>query len=265
MTSLLTNASAMTALQTLTKTNNNLATTQNRIATGERVSQASDNAAYWSISVGMKNQSNLQSVVKDSIGFGKAILDAAYTGLDEAIKLTSEIHSRYLAREQDGVDTAAIDAEIAELKTAIEEIAQAADFEGQNLLATGGANVTVVTGYIKGDGTAGSTETKTLTLNAYDLEAETANMTDADTTEASLVAMREAASELGAMKTRLDAQLSFTSKLMDALDRGVGQLVDADMNAESARLSALQVQQQLGIQALSIANSNSQNILSLFR
>ena len=265
MSSILTNASAMTALQTLQQTNKNLSTTQNRIATGARVSEASDNAAYWSISVGMKNQSNLQSVVKDSMGFGKAILDAAYTGLDEAIKLTSEIHARYLAREQDGVDTDAIDAEIAELKTAIEEIAQAADFEGQNLLASAGASVTVVTGYIKGDGTAGSTETKTLTLNAYDLEAETGNMTDADTTEASLVAMREAASELGAMKIRLDAQLSFTTKLQNALDRGIGQLVDADMNAESARLSALQVQQQLGIQALSIANSSSQNILQLFR
>ena len=265
MTSLLTNASAMTALQTLNNTNQNLATTQNRIATGARVNEASDNAAYWSISVGMKNKSNLQSGDKDSMGFGKAILDAAYTGLDEAIKLTSEIHSRYLARAQDGVDTAAIDAEIAELKTAIQEIATAADFEGQNLLATAGADVTVVTGYIKGDGTAGSSETKTLTLTAYDLEAETANMTDADTTEASLVAMREAASDLGAKKIRLDAQLSFTSKLKDALDRGVGQLVDADMNAESARLSALQVQQQLGIQALSIANSSSQNILALFR
>ena len=268
MTSLLTNASAMTALQTLTSTNKNLATTQNRIATGERVSEASDNAAYWSISVGMKNQSNLQSVVKDSIGFGKAILDAAYTGLEEAIKLTTEIHARYLAREQDGVDTDAIDAEIAELKTAIEEIALAADFEGKNLLAAagnGGGNVTVVTGYIKGDGTATSTEVKTATLTAFDLEAASAGMTDADTTEVQLYAMREAASSLGAMKTRLDAQLSFTSKLQDALDRGVGQLVDADMNAESARLSALQVQQQLGIQALSIANSNSQNILSLFR
>src|SRR5690606_18971926 len=138
--------------------------------TGARVNEASDNAAYWSISVGMKNQSNLQSVVKDSIGFGKAILDAAYTGLDEAIELTKEIHSRYLAREQDGVDTDAIDAEIEELKTAIQEIALSADFEGQNLLASDGASVTVVTGYIKGkDG--GDAEVKTLTLEAYDLEA----------------------------------------------------------------------------------------------
>ena len=262
MASLLTNASAMTALQTLSQTNKNLATTQNRIATGARVNEASDNAAYWSISVGMKNQSNLQSVVKDSIGFGKAILDAAYTGLDEAIKLTMEIHQRYLAKEQDGTDADAIDAEIDELKTAIEEIAIAADFEGQNLLATAGGDVTVVTGYIK-DG--GATAVKTATLTAYGLQAAAATMTNTATTETALTAMREAASNLGAMKIRLDAQLSFTSKLQDALDRGVGQLVDADMNAESARLSALQVQQQLGIQALSIANSSSQNILSLFR
>src|SRR5690606_35289922 len=165
-------------------------------ATGARVNEASDNAAYWSISVGMKNQSNLQSVVKDSIGFGKAILDAAYTGLDEAIKLTSEIHSRYLAKEQDGTDAAAIDAEIAELKTAIDEIALAADFEGKNLLAgtaTGYGDVTVVTGYIKGDGTAGTSEVKTATLEAFDLETASAAMTDADTTEAQLYAMREAA------------------------------------------------------------------------
>jgi flagellin len=77
--------------------------------------------------------------------------------------------------------------------------------------------------------------------------------------------MTEAASTLGASKKRIDMQAEFTSKLSDAIERGVGALVDADMNAESARLSALQTQQQLGIQALSIANSNSQNILSLFR
>jgi flagellin len=268
MASLLTNAAAMTALQTLSLTNKKLGVTQNRIATGERVSEASDNAAYWSISVGMKNQSNLLGVVKDSIGFGSAILDAAYTGIHEAIELTKEIHQRYLAREQDGVDTAAIDNEIAELKLAIEEIAQAANFEGQNLLASaanGGGDVTIVTGYIKGDGTAGTTQVLTLTLDHFDLEAETAAMTDADTTEMTLYALREAASELGAKKIRLETQLAFTSKLIDAIDRGVGQLVDADMNAESAKLSALQVQQQLGIQALSIANSNSQNILALFR
>ncbi|MBI0011496.1 flagellin, partial [Bartonella sp. M0176] len=70
---------------------------------------------------------------------------------------------------------------------------------------------------------------------------------------------------LGAAKAQVTGQIDYVSKLMDAVDKGVGSLVDADMNAESARLASLQVQQQLGIQALSIANQNSQNILSLFR
>ena len=263
MASLLTNASAMTALQTLSLTNKNLGVTQNRIATGARVNEASDNAAYWSISVGMKNQSNVLSTVKDALGFGMAILDAAYTGLNEAIELTKQIHAKQVALESDGVDADALNAEITELQNQIEAIALAADFEGQNLLATAGADVTVVSGYIK-DGAAGD-RVQTLTLVAYDLEGATGAMGDAEETEDTLVEMREAASALGAMKMRIESQMRFTSSLIDAIDRGVGQLVDADMNKESARLSALQVQQQLGIQALSIANSNTQSILALFR
>ena len=85
------------------------------------------------------------------------------------------------------------------------------------------------------------------------------------TVQGAINSMTTSASDLGAAKKRIDLQKDFVSALMDAIDRGVGQLVDADMNAESTRLSALQVQQQLGIQALSIANSNGQNILSLFR
>jgi flagellin len=77
--------------------------------------------------------------------------------------------------------------------------------------------------------------------------------------------MTTAASNLGAIKQRTNLQSEFVSALMTAIDRGVGALVDADMNEESTRLQALQVQQQLGIQALSIANQNSQSILALFR
>lgn len=83
--------------------------------------------------------------------------------------------------------------------------------------------------------------------------------------DAALTEMTTAATNLGSTKKRIDIQKSFVGSLMDALDRGISTLVDADMNAESTRLQALQVQQQLGIQALSIANSSSQNILALFR
>jgi flagellin len=259
MSSILTNTSAMTALQTLQQTNKNLAMTQNRIATGERVSTASDNAAYWSIATGMKAQGSALSAVKDSLGFGAAVVDTAVTGLEEGIKLAEQIMQKYVAREQGGVDTAAIDAEIVELKAQMVSIATSSDFEGQNLIATSGAAVSVVSSYTAAGGVT------SITVAAYDLEAESATMTDAATSQTALDAMRGAAATMGASKARIDSQLAFTGKLIDAIDRGVGVLVDADMNAESARLSALQTQQQLGIQALSIANQNSQSILSLFR
>jgi flagellin len=258
MASLLTNASAMTALQTLTQTNKNLATTQNRIATGQAVSTASDNAAYWSIATGMRAQNSINQSVKDSLGFGSAVVDVAYTGLEESIKLGEKIVSKLASMGQDGIDDATVQKEVDALTAQIVQIATSADFEGQNLLSTAGTALTVVAGYVKDSGTL-----DTITVAKYDLEA--ADFTDLATAETTLKAMRDAAADLGASKIRVDSQLSFTSKLMDAVDRGVGALVDADMNAESARLSALQTQQQLGIQALSIANSSSQSILSLFR
>ncbi|MCO5162611.1 MAG: flagellin [Mesorhizobium sp.] len=102
----------------------------------------------------------------------------------------------------------------------------------------------------------------TLTVEGFN-DAQLGQMLTA--VETALAEMTDAATTLGATKSRIDLQKEFTSSLMDSIDRGVGQLVDADMTEESSRLSALQTQQQLGIQALSIANSNSQNILSLFR
>ncbi|PLP56965.1 flagellin [Mesorhizobium loti] len=259
MSSLLTNAAAMTALQTLQTTGKNLETTQNRIATGQRVSTASDNAAYWSIATGMRSQTGALGAVQDALGLGAAVLDTASSALDKAIDTTKTILAKYVARATPGTNTAAIDAEITQLKAQVVSYAQNADFQGVNMLKTGGSSAAVVTGYQKG---AAPT---TMTVAAYDLEAAAATVTDTLTAETALDAMKTAAATIGAAKTRVDAQKDFTSKLIDSIDRGIGQLVDADMNKESARLSALQVQQQLGVQALSIANSSSQQILSLFR
>lgn len=83
--------------------------------------------------------------------------------------------------------------------------------------------------------------------------------------DAAIASMTTAAADMGATKGRVDMQQDFVSNLMDAIDRGIGTLVDADMTKESTRLSALQTQQQLGTQALSIANGSAQSILSLFR
>ena len=121
------------------------------------------------------------------------------------------------------------------------------------------------------DSNDGATPPVTYTASVATLDLTAAHVTDADVdamitgVEAALQTMTDAASNLGSAKKRVSLQSDFVGNLMDAIDRGVGQLVDADMNTESTRLQALQVQQQLGIQALSIANGNAQSILSLFR
>ena len=124
------------------------------------------------------------------------------------------------------------------------------------------------TGAIVGSG-GGSSTFSVLTL---DISALTDSSADLTTLESYIVGVdtafgevTDAAAGLGAVKARIDIQKSFVTNLMDAIDRGIGQLIDADMNEESTRLQALQVQAQLGVQALSIANQSSQNILSLFR
>ena len=291
MSSLLTNASAMTALQTLQSTNKNLATTQNRIATGERVSTAQDNAAYWSIATTMRSDNKALSSVQDALGLGAGRLDTAYTAMDAAIKVVDEIKQKVVsAFGASDEDKGKIQTEIGQYIEQLKGIATSANYAGSNLLATDddATELSIVSSYNRAsDGTV-SVGTITVDLEAITLMSEdgqtatallgdvldidveaadddTALQTILDDLETVLSSMATAAATLGSAKTRVDLQQDFASKLADAIDRGVGQLVDADMNAESARLSALQTQQQLGVQALSIANQNSQNILSLFR
>ncbi|WP_159589135.1 flagellin [Chelativorans xinjiangense] len=303
MSSLLTNASAMTALQTLTNINKDLATTQNRISTGLRVNEASDNAAYWSIATTMRSDNKANSVVQDALGLAAGKVDTAYTAMDSAKDVVDQIKEKVLlAKTSSTEDRTKIQSEITALQAQLTETA-AASYAGSSLLTTDPAGATsfsvissysrdaagaVTTGQISvalGDirlidsvGDTGILDTTFTTTGAgaatasvLTLDVTAANLDDTDFNdmltgiEAALSDVSTGAASLGAAKSRIDLQTSFTSALMDAIDRGVGQLVDADMNEESTRLAALQTQQQLGIQALSIANSNAQSILSLFR
>jgi flagellin len=117
--------------------------------------------------------------------------------------------------------------------------------------------------------TNGNTAYSVTSLNISGLTTSAADTQDLEQmirwVDDALSQMTTAAANLGAMKNRIDSQTSFVKSLMEAITRGVGSLVDADMSEESTKLQALQVQQQLGVQSLSIANQNSQTILSLFR
>ncbi|MGE0500363.1 MAG: flagellin [Rhizobiaceae bacterium] len=288
MASIMTNASALTALQSLKSTNKQLETTQARISTGYRVATASDNAAYWSIATTMRSDNKALSAVQDALGLGAGKVDTAYTAMNTAIETIDKIKAKLIAARGASDDNQAkIQAEISVLQGQLVSTAIGANYAGSNILAADAADpLEIVSSYNRAsDGTTTVTvisiDTTNIILTAADgsaggvlddVMAIDVNAADSatldgftDDIEVALAAMANAAADLGAAKTRVDLQKDFVSNLMDSIDRGVGQLVDADMNKESTRLQALQVQQQLGIQALSIANSNAQSILALFQ
>ena len=311
MSSINTNVAAMTALQTLTQTNKSLTETQNRISTGYRVADASDNAAYWSIATTMRSDNSALSTVQDALGLGAATVDVAYTGINSAIKVVDQIKSKLVAARQPGIDRAKVQSEITELQSQLRGVANSASFSGENWLsvnsgaATYNATKTIVASFSRtggavsigtisidvggtklfdADDQSGILDTTSTTTNGG-VAFSVAGLTDAvdisglidsnndladleqiiSVVDGTISSMTNSATSLGAAKARIGIQQDFVKGLMNAIDRGVGQLVDADMNEESTKLQALQVKQQLGVQALSIANSSSQTILSLFR
>ncbi|WP_137933493.1 flagellin N-terminal helical domain-containing protein [Mesorhizobium comanense] len=329
MASIMTNSAALTALQSLNATQNNLSTTQARISTGYRVSQASDNAAYWSIATTMRSDNQAMSTVSDSLGLGASKVDTAYTGMNSAIDTINQIKQKLTASYgQTDASKEKTQVEIAALQKQLKGYADSATFSGTNMLsvnsgtAATAADVKIVSAFNRDSSGAASISTIDVNVESTKLyeagsaagkgildaarlgsdgsvtataaaPAAGAAVAAGDTysvaslkifdtatskafsdaqiaqqmtvVDAALKDMTNAASTLGAAKSSIDLQKTFTQNLMDSIDRGVGQLVDADMNKESTRLQALQVQQQLGVQALSIANGSSQSILSLFR
>ena len=140
MSSLLTNTSAMTALQTLRTVNSNLATTQNRISTGLRVSTASDNAAYWSIATTMRSDNMALSAVQDALGLGAATIDTMYTGLNSTVDVVSQIKAKLVAARTPGVDRGKIQSEITELQKQLKNTADSAVFNGENWISVDSAS-----------------------------------------------------------------------------------------------------------------------------
>ena len=299
--SLLTNSAAMTALQTLRSVSSQLATTQNRISTGQRVATASDNAAYWSIATSMRADNAALSAVSDLLGLSAATVDTEYTALtavvgDKTGGLT-KLQALLVEAKTAGIDRTKIQADITQIQQQMKGTADAATFNGVNWLSTTAAtpatfNLVSSFSRVGGTPTIGSitltianyslytaTQTGILdkvsgpasvdTINISALTDSTADQTTLDgyitQVTTAINSVSSAAADLGAVKNRISTNTEFVKTLMDSVDRGVGQLVDADMNAESTRLQALQTQQQLGVQALSIANQNSQSILSLFK
>ncbi len=414
MASIMTNTSAMTALQTLRRVTGDLETTQDRISTGLKVNNAKDNAAYWSIATTMKADVAGFKAVKESLELGSGTTNTASVASKNIVENLQTLKARVIAGQTNGVDKTLIQNDVDQLVKLIKGAAADASFNGDNLLKVSYSNdgtakdknVSILASLSRSDNTVDPSYIEfqrqdmrvesivgkatieqqvdstndlkasvgiklgadgdtfidgqnlglgnlTLTVTkedgskvdvSVDLSAETYD-TDLATTQGNIetavnaalttagadfqvafngdtleftdqdvnadgnftaqisglwVGSKESdafggladltqidvvnnskkslevinslldsaigkASVIGSIENRVSVQNDFVSKLTDSMNKGIGALVDADMNEESSRLQALQVQQQLAIQALSIANQGPQNILSLFR
>lgn len=409
MSSILTNTSAMVALQTMKGINANMNKVQAEISTGKSVGSAKDNAAVWAISKVMESDVKGFKGISDSLALGSSTISVARQASETVTDLLTEMKGKIVAAQEDNVDRVKIQSDIDKLVDQINTVVGSAQFNGLNLVNGSNSSVDILAsldrsstgvtassitvdaqdlstgGYVANDVFSGSTggtistdaDTFVLTLDqgggtddftiadgtnnwvagdrisirigsreasytvtANDIDSGNASLAstvpdmiavglknsidsmgidgltvnydsanpgqlafvndgtvdlsvsgqyrnagsgglgaldtiDVSTASAAELALGsiesmlqtsiDAAAEFGSVQTRIDIQADFVGKLSDALTSGIGTLVDADMEEASARLQALQVQQQLGIQALTIANQQPQNLLSLFR
>ncbi|WP_417451258.1 flagellin [Kordiimonas sp.] len=269
-----TNASAFLALQNLHKTNKDLARVQTRINTGLKVSSAKDDAATYAIAQTLRGDVAGLGAVSNSLKRAGSSLDVAIAAAEAVSDLLIEMKEKAVAAKDSGLDTASrqsLSRDFAQLRDQITSIIENAEFNGVNAVKANGRDISAIT-----DPTA----SKTLNIAAQDLSLGGANVAISagqtidtvafaslavDQLTAAIDNVNASLSTLGAGAKRLEIQQSFVAKLSGTIEVGIGNLVDADLAKEAANLQALQVKQQLGLQALSIANQSPSSILSLFR
>lgn len=274
-TSVNTNASAMVALQNLNKTNMDLSTIQNRISTGLEVAGAKDDGGIYAIAQRMRSQVSGYSAVQQSLDRGMATVDVALAAGEAISDLLIEMKEKALAASDTSLDTAsrsALNEDYKALRDQLSTIVSNAEFNGTNLIDGSSTNGFIALANQDGSNTITvSTENMSLSGSIVTITSSSSfgTATQASTVagqlETSLDNVNQALARLGTKSKSLEIHDSFVTKLSDALETGIGNLVDADLAKESARLQAMQVKQQLGIQALGIANSAPQSILSYFQ
>jgi flagellin len=272
MSSILTNTSSMVALQTLKGINKGMAKVQDEISTGLKVSTAKDNSSSWSIASTMNSDVASYRKLGESLTSASALVGVARTAAEQVGELVKEIQTKVVQAQNPDADVAKLTAQVTALAATITSIAGSAQYNGINLVNTGSTAETITVSVTRS--AAGAVGSQTFSTGVADLAAVATAITGIadisaaaalDTVDTQLDAVNTAAATFGAAQARIEAQNSFLGKQADALKNGVGAMIDADMEEASARLAALQTQQQLGIQALTIANQAPQSILALFR
>jgi flagellin len=274
MNSINTNVGAMIALQNLSATNSELAEVQIRISTGKKINGAKDNPANWAIAQTMRGRVMALDAVKDSLDRGKSVIDVAMSAGEEVSDLLTQMKQKALAASDTSLDTvsrAALATDFNSLRDQISKVVANASFNGVNLLAAGANGFSALA---NDDGSQRLTVAgQSLALGGAAITFTAATSFTSATSASNLIGVLNTAfnnvsaalTHLGTSSKALDMHETFIGKLQDTLDAGIGNLVDADMAKESARLQALQIKQQLAIRALSIANSYGASLLQLFR
>jgi len=318
MTSVSFNSTSASALSLLTGSSRTLEATQTRVASGKRVDEASDNAAYWSIATTMSADNMSLSSAEDATGLAAAVTDTAALGMEMATSIVAEIQSRLVLAQAVGTNRSAVNAEITQLKEQLGTLAQSSAFNGQNWLnldvgqqpkiqsmvasvtSNGNGDVsvnvidfdtaksTLISGQNAQDGLltqsySGTTKSgvvydyhlldansavpvaatsKEISISGTTTSDEFAGMISA--MNSMMTSMIDASANLGATRSRIASNTEFLQDLQDITEIGIGRLVDADMEEDSARLSAQKVQQLLQTIGLNIANSSMGASLKLF-
>ena len=304
MSSILTNASALSALQSLTQTQAALKSTENQVSTGLAVSSAADNASYWSIATQLNADSGVVTAANSALAQSQSVLSTASSAIGSITSTINSIESALTQASNPGANLANINTTLQSLGQQLSDAVQGASFNGLNVLdgTQNAASLNFVAGF-NASTTGGTVNTITFTSNA--LIATTAgqaagaaassgileggtgsaaglgtNLTTLGTGGNAVTASNASqllsgvatvlsnlttyAATIGATQDRMTSASTFNNALTTNYATGVSALVDADMNTASTRLQALQTQEQLGIQSLSIANQNAQLILKLF-
>lgn len=269
-----TNVAAMFATQNLNRTQDELKVSQTRIATGQKVANAKDNGAIFAIAQNQRATSGALNAVRESLQRGQSVADVSIAAGETISDLLSQMKEKALAAADAQLNTssrAAMNADFVALRDQIKNATENSKFNGGSLISSTAANVTAL---------ADETGNKVITVQAQKLNLSGTNVTVTSGQSISTVTRAKnalslvnksienvslALAKLGTGSKALNTHMNFVNKLQDAIDAGVGNIVDADLAKESAKLQALQTKEQLGFQALSIANQGPGNLLSLFR
>ncbi|ORE95794.1 flagellin N-terminal helical domain-containing protein [Acuticoccus yangtzensis] len=298
MTSINTNVAAISALRNLQNVNSALETTNERIASGKAVNKASDNPSLWAVATKLESHNSSDKALRDSLATGKALMGTVSAMMTAVVDDLEELQSLVTSARQTGADRAAIQKEVDAVVLRLESLAATQPMDGVTLFTddpTGNNDLTYVTSLNHGatvtagtitvatddfvlvdsggnnngilDGTAGNLITGLDGTTVSAITDATVGNLDAwiAAIDTAIAAATDGAQTAGSAVTAMESAENYLNTIIDARTAAVGELVDANMEEESTKLRALQTQQQLAVEALSIANTQSASILGLFR